>query len=209
MRDKGVMAIINVFATQVYQARVVPPRSSLARELLESSTLIRERDQAGHQWSRANYPCGYTSYGSLDELHRFSSSFEKLKKKIDPHVARYARKLGFSISPRALQMTKMWVNIMGQHATHGFHLHPLSVISGSFYLRMPKGASAIKFEDPRIAFFMARPPAEGRGRESYIKCSPQAGDIILFESWLKHEVPPHPAETERVSISFNYDWVGS
>jgi uncharacterized protein (TIGR02466 family) len=36
--------------------------------------------------------------------------------------------------------------------------------------------------------------------------TPKAGDIIMFESWLKHEVPPHHTNDERISVSFNYDW---
>ena len=28
----------------------------------------------------------------------------------------------------------------------------------------------------------------------------------MFESWLCHEVPPNRAASERVSISFNYNW---
>jgi uncharacterized protein (TIGR02466 family) len=31
--------------------------------------------------------------------------------------------------------------------------------------------------------------------------------LNLFESWLRHEVPPNPAASERISISFNYAWV--
>jgi len=30
--------------------------------------------------------------------------------------------------------------------------------------------------------------------------------VVLFESWLRHEVAPHPAAAERVSVSFNYSW---
>ena len=32
----------------------------------------------------------------------------------------------------------------------------------------------------------------------------EAGNVILFESWLRHEVPTNQAKTERISISFNY-----
>ncbi|MGH8020115.1 MAG: putative 2OG-Fe(II) oxygenase [Opitutaceae bacterium] len=34
----------------------------------------------------------------------------------------------------------------------------------------------------------------------------QAGTVVLFESWLRHEVSPHPVDAERISISFNYNW---
>jgi uncharacterized protein (TIGR02466 family) len=30
------------------------------------------------------------------------------------------------------------------------------------------------------------------------------GDLVLFESWLRHEVPPAHFSGERISISFNY-----
>jgi len=33
-----------------------------------------------------------------------------------------------------------------------------------------------------------------------------AGQVVLFESWLRHEVPSHPTAAERVSVSFNYNW---
>jgi len=33
-----------------------------------------------------------------------------------------------------------------------------------------------------------------------------AGRLVLFESWLRHEVPPNPVNDERVSVSFNYSW---
>jgi uncharacterized protein (TIGR02466 family) len=30
--------------------------------------------------------------------------------------------------------------------------------------------------------------------------------VVLFESWLRHEVAANQAEEDRVSISFNYHW---
>jgi uncharacterized protein (TIGR02466 family) len=32
-----------------------------------------------------------------------------------------------------------------------------------------------------------------------------AGAVVLFESWLRHEVPANPG-AERISVSFNYGW---
>jgi uncharacterized protein (TIGR02466 family) len=34
----------------------------------------------------------------------------------------------------------------------------------------------------------------------------RAGQLVLFESWLRHEVAPNPLAAERVSVSFNYNW---
>jgi uncharacterized protein (TIGR02466 family) len=49
---------------------------------------------------------------------------------------------------------------------------------------------------------MAAPP-----RKIQTDLKPKDGEIILFESWLKHEVPPHQNSQDRISVSFNYDWV--
>jgi len=57
---------------------------------------------------------------------------------------------------------------------------------------------------------MASPPRKENARERnqrFIEIKPQAGHVVLFESWMRHEVPQNQSPTERISISFNYDWV--
>lgn len=199
-----------LFASEIYHHKVLSPQSRLHREICAEAPFIRERDKKGQQWSRERYPNGYTSYGSYDQLHQLSSTFEALRKRIDLHAHQFARALGFSIHPKELQMTRMWLNMMGQNCGHGAHIHPLSTISGSYYVEMPKGAAAIKFEDPRLNLFMARPPVlDNRGSmPAIVEVHPRPGDIVLFESWMRHEVPLHSADALRVSVSFNYDWIG-
>ena len=34
----------------------------------------------------------------------------------------------------------------------------------------------------------------------------EAGHVILFESWLRHEVAANRVPEERISISFNTNW---
>lgn len=199
------MPVRSVFPTLIYRDRALSPKSRTHRELLEEAFVLREKDASGKQWSKKNYPSGFTSYGSMDELHKFSSPFWNLKDKIDQHTKKYLATLAFDVPFKEIVLTKMWVNVMGEGCTHGFHLHPLSVISGTYYVQVPKGASAIKFEDPRASQFMGRPSV--KKSPPYLSVTPKAGELILFESWLKHEVPPHPSKIERVSVSFNYDWI--
>ncbi len=106
-------------------------------------------------------------------------------------------------------MTDCWVNIMPRRVTHGLHLHPLATISGTYYVSTPTGAPGLKVEDPRLDRFMAAPPrrSDDRARNRpWIELPAEAGKVILFESWLRHEVPANPVAAERISISFNYGW---
>jgi uncharacterized protein (TIGR02466 family) len=106
-------------------------------------------------------------------------------------------------------LDSLWINILPTGGVHTSHIHPHSVISGTTYVTMPEGASAIKFEDPRLAMMMAAPARKGKAPDShkpFIYIAPEAGDVLLWESWLRHEVPLNMADEERISISFNYRW---
>lgn len=178
-------------------------------ELIDECHSLRDFDVEGRAWSRRHYPGGYTSYASLNELQRFSSTFAVLERRITPHVRAFARALDLDLRRRKIRMTDCWANIMPSAAAHSLHLHPLSFISGTYYVLTPPGCPGIKFEDPRLDRFMAAPPkmAGARpGNRTHVTYPAKAGHLVLFESWLRHEVPPNRADEERISISFNYNW---
>jgi uncharacterized protein (TIGR02466 family) len=170
---------------------------------------LRDFDRAGRDWSRKNYPGGYTSYASLNELHHFSSSFARLEQRITRHVRLFARALDMDLRRREIRMTDCWVNIMPPRSAHSLHLHPLSFVSGTYYVATPAGSPGIKFEDPRLDRFMAAPPRLASARSanlSHVTYPARAGNLVLFESWLRHGVAQNSAAGERISISFNYNW---
>jgi len=171
---------------------------------------LRDFDKAGRVWSRRNYPGGYTSYASLNELHRFSSTFTGLERRIARHVRSFAAALDLNLRGREIRMTDCWVNIMPASASHSMHLHPLAFVSGTYYVATPRGCPGLKFEDPRLDRFMAAPPrlpGARRANQAHVTYPAKAGSLILFESWLRHGVPQNRVDAERISISFNYNWL--
>ena len=198
------------FSTFIYCAPLQSVRiARLNDELASECAQLRDYDTAGRRWSAKNYPGGYTSYASMNELHRFSSTFALLEKRITGHVHRFARALELDLRGRTIRMTDFWVNIMPASAAHSLHLHPLSFVSGTYYVVTPKGCPGIKFEDPRLDRFMAAPPrlptAKSANR-SHVTYPAKAGNLVLFESWLRHEVSQNRVDAERISVSFNYNW---
>lgn len=204
------MAVRTLFPTQVYVARLRGAGwQALNRRLLRESLQLREDDAGGREWSRTHYPGGYTSYGSSCRMHSVSPTFATLAGKLRRHVLRFADALDFDLEGRELEMTDCWVNIMPRGVVHSLHLHPLSTISGTYYVRAPGGAPGLKFEDPRLDRYMAAPPRKPKHRarnRAWVTVPAQAGNVVLFESWLRHEVPPNPVSGERISISFNFGW---
>jgi uncharacterized protein (TIGR02466 family) len=202
------MAITKHFPTLLY-SELLRGGQGLRKQLLLETEDVLGLDVAGHDWSQRHYPNGFTSYASANELHRFSPTFGKLEQLIDVHVAKYARALDLDLGRAKLKMTTCWVNVMHANTHHGLHIHPLSVISGTYYVSVPKGAGAIKFEDPRLAYLMHAPPKKTKVRAEnrlHVQVPAKPGTLVLFESWLRHEVPLHMGKDPRISISFNYDW---
>jgi len=198
------------FPTQIYRARLRSPATTdLNRRLLREIRQLREDDAAGRRWSARNYPGGFTSYGSASRLHRLSPTFAALQSQLDAHVRAFARALEFDLAGRKLAMTDCWANVMSHRVAHGLHLHPLATISGTYYVQVPRGSAGLKFEDPRLDRQMAAPPRRRDCRPAnrpWVLFDARPGQLILFESWLRHEVPPNPGRGERVSVSFNYNW---
>ncbi|MEN9061604.1 TIGR02466 family protein [Ponticoccus litoralis] len=203
-------AIRSLFATRLYRAALSEHAPAVDAAELEAACLsIAEDDEAGQDWCEAEGFPGYTSYASLADLPRRFPIFADLKTALDAHVAAFAEDLEFDLGDKALQLEDLWINILPEGGSHGLHLHPHSVISGTTYVAMPEGASALKLEDPRLGFMMGAPTRRKGAREelrSFIYEKPAVGEVLLWESWLRHEVPMNMSEQERISVSFNYKW---
>jgi uncharacterized protein (TIGR02466 family) len=101
----------------------------------------------------------------------------------------------------------LWVNLLKGGGHHAGHIHPHSIISGTLYVEVPNGAGAIRFEDPRLPLMMAAPPRRQDGPhdlQPFVTVEPRSGLLLLWESWLRHEVLAGSGKADRLSISFNF-----
>lgn len=200
--------IKSLFVTQLYRAPL-GGAESLNGELAAACRAIASEDSGGKAWSKAHGYRGYTSYASLDDLPLRDPAFAELKKALDKHAASFAKALSYDLGRRRLSLNAIWINVLEPGGAHSGHIHPYSVLSGTYYVDVPKGASALKLEDPRHAMMMSAPPRREDAPEeqrSFIYVTPVAGEVLIWESFVRHEVPANGAKKARVSVSFNYGW---
>lgn len=197
-----------LFVTQVYEATLstTPGFEAFNDSLVEAVRMLAAEDGAGRAWCRAHGYRGYTSYGSLNDLPTRMPEFAELKRHLDRHAVAYARALNFDLA-RKPRLDSLWVNLLKPGGGHSGHIHPHAFLSGTVYVEVPDGASSLKLEDPRLPMMMARPAVSELASEAekpFVYLAPRPGTVLMWESWLRHEVPPNAAKSERISISFNY-----
>ena len=191
------MAVRSLFATKLHEAELGDDR--LLADLAHSVRSLAVDDQAGQRWSREHHYAGYTSYASLNDLPRRDPAFAELAKLLTKHASKFADECAFDLKQKP-RLDSLWVNSLKAGGHHSGHIHPHSIISGTLYIEVPAGAGAIRFEDPRLPLMMAAPSRA----DTFVTVQPRAGLLLLWESWLRHEVLPGAGRGERLSISFNF-----
>jgi uncharacterized protein (TIGR02466 family) len=194
----------SLFATLLYEVDLGD--TGLGEELAHSIRTLAIDDQAGRRWSRDKGYKGYTSYASLNDLPRRDPAFADLAKLLSRHAATFANELAFNLD-RKPRLDSLWVNLLKPGGHHSSHLHPHSILSGTLYVEVPAGSGNIRFEDPRSGLMMAAPSRREDAPEAlrpFATITPRPGLLLMWESWLRHEVMPGTAKADRSSVSFNF-----
>jgi uncharacterized protein (TIGR02466 family) len=198
--------IEELFATRIYRQDEAGT-AKLNRDLEAVALSLAMDDRAGQKWCEAHGYPGYTSYASLNDLTWRFPEFARLEKVLNRHALAFARLQHWDLRGNVPMVDSLWVNVLPEGGSHTSHIHPNSVISGTYYVCVPDGAGPIVYEDPRLGFMMAAPPRKAnapRPFQSHVPVRPKPGTLVLWESWLRHEVPLNKAEGNRVTVSFNF-----
>ena len=194
----------DLFVTRIYEAQLQD--AALLENLAHSIRSLAADDQAGRRWSREHRYAGYTSYASLNDLPRRDPAFADLAKLLTRHAGKFADECRFERARRP-KLDSLWVNLLKSGGHHSGHIHPHSILSGTFYVEVPAGAGAIRFEDPRLPLMMSAPARAKDAPEQFqpfVSVKPRTGLMLMWESWLRHEVLAGSGRGERLSISFNF-----
>ena len=193
-----------LFTTQLYEAGIGD--GELLGELAHSIRSLARDDEAGARWSKEHLYSGYTSYASLNDLPRRDPAFAQLAKLLNRHAPRFAAECAFELD-RKPRLDSLWANLLKSGGHHSGHVHPNSIISGTLYVAVPARSGAIRFEDPRLPLMMSAPRRQKDAPQElqpFVTVEPRPGLLLMWESWLRHEVLPGTGRGERLSISFNF-----
>jgi len=106
------------------------------------------------------------------------------------------------------ELSGLWAVVNGPGSSNKLHTHPFNYLSGVFYLQVPKDSGPLVFWDPRPQSEVLLPPKkpeESMHISNRVSWTPKPNDLILFPSWLSHEVEKNNSTQERIVLSFNLE----
>jgi len=200
--NEKTLQFLQMFPTTLLSC-TLPDHERLNERLLEH--IDRERKASPDGRTRSN-ALGWQS-GNLDFDVPAVAEFANL-------VLERAREYGLALKWRLpshmqLVMREIWANVNVKYAYNNVHNHPNSMLSGVYYVKVQGNCGDLSLFDPRKQAWIMQPDFSERNvmNAPVQFIAPQAGNLIIFPSWLEHGVNQNLSDAERVSLSFNVNLV--
>jgi len=194
------IAAERLFYTPLLRFRL-PGHEALDDALLAEGERLRGESEGVSKSNRG----GWHSEGNL--FDNPAEPVQALRRAALLSVMEATRSVTSKVDPERLETRLFaWMNMNPTGGFNAPHTHPGAHWSGVYYVRQPTVASGnsgmIEFLDPRSDLPNWR-LLQARAFRPKRKIRPEAGEIVLFPSYLVHWVYPNEAGGERVTIAFN------
>ena len=185
------MEVTSLFSIPIYDHQYDEDLGDLESECIKRSTLDSGQVLTNFGGWHSN------NISSNDDF------FSDFILEIEKQGNNFAKKLEIC---QKVKLSNLWININGYKDFNRRHTHQNSIFSGVFYVKSPDKSSMLRFFHPSYEFMV-------RDWNVDLKCNmytssiwniiPEEGKLVLFPSWLEHEVDQNLSQEKRISISFN------
>ena len=138
----------------------------------------------------------YTDFFSNNKIFKLNEiSF--LLKELNIHIINFSKETEIQIG----NQIDYWVQDYKTDNFHSYHAHPKSSISGIYYIRANQNSGPVEFINPNpYEYFFNLTQRQKLSHKIY----PQKGLLVLFPSYLFHNViPSNHKDVVRTSFVFN------
>ena len=115
--------------------------------------------------------------------------------------------IGWEYVPNKQRVVAMWAIINKKNSYNVKHNHQNCYLSSAYYIKKPKNSGDITFYDPKESKTYRFPEVEKHTNYSAesVTIKPEEGDLLIFPSYLYHDVGVNLSDEERIVVSFNID----
>ena len=151
----------------------------------------------------------FSNEGGWQSSPVYDKSDNVVRKYIQKVLCKYFEKSGY-FKYFELRYNGIWLNINRNGDYNRMHNHPNSDWSGVLWIKVPEnGGGSIHFEAPhsfeeyKLLKTYREEVKEGFNLYDCYRYPPKVGNMLIFPSYLLHEVLPNKAREDRISASFN------
>tara|TARA_R110000751_G_scaffold167146_2_gene273035 strand:+ start:4315 stop:4881 length:567 start_codon:yes stop_codon:yes gene_type:complete len=185
--------MIDIFKTSIHTQKI----NINNKQLLEYILNLKKKTKG----KTVSSPTGWQSF----DLNMKETIFSQLNKEIDNNFSKYIKE---SSLKNEFKIANMWANVNSYKDYNLTHTHGNAVVSGVYYIKVPKNSGNIFFVNPaanlmEICWKDCIDKYTEQNSPMFLINSIESY-LVLFPSWLEHGVNPNLNKKEnRVSLSFN------
>ena len=182
--------IQGIFSEPVYKSSINRPILKIEKIFLKKCSKDKFKNEG--------------NYASLDTYILNQEPFKKLKKELQKHIDEYVEKIYTPEKKTKLYITQSWLNYTNETEYHHAHQHPNSIVSGVFYFDADIKFDSIQFHrlDSKRTIQIVPREYHHFNSDSWV-FEVETGDLVLFPSYLKHNVKNKKGKNTRISLAFN------
>ena len=136
----------------------------------------------------------------------FNDRLKNIKQFCEHSIEKYVKEIIVPKDELDVYITQSWLNVTKPKEQHHSHCHHNSIISGVFYISTEETDSISFYNPNQILMDQIKVEQKEYNLWNSLKWTfpVENNVIILFPSWLHHEVNPNQEATkDRISLSFN------
>ena len=165
------------------------------KDLIADCMLVKSNDSSRTLSNRGGFQSNNIERGKYNSLDNLSDL-----------IVRCGNSFMSSKSDIELVMDNCWLNINPKYSYNTDHIHPDSLISGTFYIQTPDNSGNLVFSRSDNFYNLLWSIAQNSSSpffSSEQSVTPKPGMLVLFGSWETHSVEQNLSDEERISFSFN------
>jgi uncharacterized protein (TIGR02466 family) len=185
------MNVAPTFAVGIGNTSVEEHLPILRQLFVEHRKDIKPSSQQGKELFSTTLTGYFTDSGATNHLNQHKELF-LLRKSIEAAAQSYASTCGYAMAEYVPEVANFWLTEMVAGQTHPKHIHYGYSFSGCIYIDMPENAPGISFLS-----FRDRYDTHPLNIERYTMFNsgifdlrPAEGQLLIWESWLAHQVNP-------------------
>lgn len=187
-----------LFPSPIYRERILDNKAINEALIPIIDEIMSDVPCGGRGWIGRPYNTCGTWDISKDER------FNTITTRVTDVVKQYYHELGVDVRKNPPKCEEGWLNVYSLSNFQEYHIHEGFRASAVYYVTTTP-ESKIIFESPFIDMNPLPSLFHTEITDRRAEFAVDAGDVIVFRSFLRHCVPPLQEEGTRISLAFNFN----